>query len=110
MSKNFLQMPIFGHMYFGHTSAIFRPIGLNYFMGTQETIFIILSIDWREIQIMVLIFILCIFCPLLVGKWAWPLYAPRMVCDPKPSQKVGSLGLLGQPQSRNHIFEILNGQ
>ena len=30
---------IFGHTFFGHKSAIFRPIGLTTFLGTQETIF-----------------------------------------------------------------------
>ena len=29
---------VFWHTYFGHNSAIFRPIGLKIFMGTQETI------------------------------------------------------------------------
>ena len=30
-------MPIFGHTYFDHNSAIFGQIGLKIFMGTQET-------------------------------------------------------------------------
>ena len=40
--------PIYGHMFFGHASAIFGSIGLKFLMVTQETI---LSIDWwREIR------------------------------------------------------------
>ena len=31
-------MPIFGHTFFAHNSAIFGPIGLEILMGTQETI------------------------------------------------------------------------
>ena len=31
-------MPIFGHTFFGHNSAIFGPAGLKILMGAQETI------------------------------------------------------------------------
>ena len=32
------RVPIFGHAFFGHHSAIFGLIGLTFFMGAQETI------------------------------------------------------------------------
>ena len=32
------RMPIFGHTFFGHNSAIFGPIGLKIGMRTQETV------------------------------------------------------------------------
>ena len=31
------RMPIFGHTFFVHNSAIFWPIGLKIFKGTQDT-------------------------------------------------------------------------
>ena len=35
---NKARMPIFGHAFSGHNSAIFGPIGLKILMGSQETI------------------------------------------------------------------------
>ena len=36
------RMPIFGHTFFGHNSAISGPIRLKFFMGVQETIIYVL--------------------------------------------------------------------
>ena len=36
--QKMVHMPIFGHTFFGHYSAISGPIGLKYFMGVQDTI------------------------------------------------------------------------
>ena len=37
-SQKMVHKPIFGHTFFGHNSAIFRPTGLKIFIGTHETI------------------------------------------------------------------------
>ena len=34
-----VRMPIFGHTFFGHNSAISGPIGLKFFMGFQTIIY-----------------------------------------------------------------------
>ena len=73
--QNMAHMPIFGHLFFGHNSAIFWLIGLKISMGTQETIIYRLVV--RNLSY-VAYFLVLIFLATFAGKWARPPCA-RMV-------------------------------
>ena len=60
---------IFGQTFFGHNSAIFEPIGLKLFIGTQKTIIYRLVVRNPSYDVF---FPVLIFGTLLAGKWAWP--------------------------------------
>ena len=77
-------MPIFGHTYFGHyNSANLGPIGLTFFMGTQETIICRLVMSNPSYDD----YFLLIFFDFLGHFWR-----ENERGSSKPNQKVGPLG------------------
>ena len=73
---------IYGHTFFGHTSAIFCPIGLKIFLVTQEIIIYRLAMVnhdldtffWKKTNVW-------------RGKWAWPPRCRQRVWGLKTQRK-----------------------
>ena len=81
MGQKVCNYSIYGHMFFGHNSAIFWPIGLEIFNVTQETI------SHKEFWFWALIAIFQFFGACLGLKRAWPPQIPIWVWDLKTQPK-----------------------
>ena len=96
---------IYGHTFFGHNSAIFGPIGLKFFMGTQGTI--IYRLLLRN-QCFGLYLPISIFWVLFGGKMGVAAtLAPLGLGPQNPTKKLAHVGvLLGQLLSQNKVSKI----
>ena len=68
-------MPIFGHTFFGHHSAIFGIIELNFLWGLRG---LLSSIRGEKSKLLCLFFTFY-FLATFGGKWAWPSCAPLSI-------------------------------
>ena len=71
-----MRMPIFGHTFFGHNSAISGPSGPKFFMGVKNII--IYRLVMRNLSYNTQ-FSFLIFWATFGGKMGWPSRAPLMV-------------------------------
>ena len=98
-------MPIYGHTFFGHNAAILRQTVVKFFIGTRGTII------YRVVVINPsndAYFSFLNFRATFGGKMGVATTrAPNGLGSPNPAKKlVHWVYLLGQPLSRNHVFEI----
>ena len=90
---------IHGHTFFGHNSAIFGPIGLKFFMGTQGTIIYRLLLRNQCFGL---------YLPISIF---WVLFgatpAPLGLGPQNPTKKLAHVGvLLGHLLSQNKVSKI----
>ena len=96
---------IYGHTFFGHNSAIFGPIGLKFFMGTQGTIIYRLLLRNQCFGLYLPISIFWVLFGGKMGVAATP--APLGLGPQNPTKKLAHVGvLLGQLLSQNKVSKI----